>query len=235
MTERLHFHFSLSCIGEGNGNPLQCSCLENPRDGGAWWAAIYGVAQSWTRLKRLSSSKSIQSGFSVVSEAEVDVVLEFSSISRSEILPMHKATTSSCLPIMMQRTDNSYSWKWSYSFIKRNHCQSEWTQTKFPWLVPFLPGAGLPGKPSQQKISAWGMWAQNKWRSKYNSSGWRHPNRKGYHVWSMGPQHSEHWLKLKKKKESKHNTKDGHQTTREENKRGREGKRPTNLKQLTKW
>ena len=53
--------------------------------------------------------------------------------------------------------------------------------------------------------------------------------------WSMGPQHSEHWLKLKKKKESKHNTKDGHQTTREENKRGREGKRPTNLKQLTKW
>ena len=55
MTERLHFHFSLSCIGEGNGKPLQCSCLENPRDGGAWWAAIYGVAQSWTRLKRLSS------------------------------------------------------------------------------------------------------------------------------------------------------------------------------------
>src|SRR5574340_143775 len=54
--ERLHFHFSLSCIGEGNGNPLQCSCLENPRDGGAWWAAVYGVAQSQTQLKRLSSS-----------------------------------------------------------------------------------------------------------------------------------------------------------------------------------
>ena len=57
MTERLHFHFSLSCIGEGNGIPLQCSCLENPRDGRAWWAAIYGVAQSRTRLKRLSSSR----------------------------------------------------------------------------------------------------------------------------------------------------------------------------------
>jgi len=57
-TERLPFHFSLSRIGEGNGNLLQCSCLENPRDGGAWWAAIYGVAQSWTRLKRLSSSSS---------------------------------------------------------------------------------------------------------------------------------------------------------------------------------
>ena len=57
-TERRHFHFSLSCIGEGNGNPLQCSCLENPRDGRAWWAAIYGVAQSRTRLKQLSSSSS---------------------------------------------------------------------------------------------------------------------------------------------------------------------------------
>ena len=54
MTEQLHFHFSLSCIGEGNGNPFQCSWLENPRDGGAWWAVVYGVAQSWTRLKRLS-------------------------------------------------------------------------------------------------------------------------------------------------------------------------------------
>ena len=51
-------HFSLSCLGEGNGNPLQCSCLENPRDGGAWWAAVYGVAQSRTRLKQLSSSSS---------------------------------------------------------------------------------------------------------------------------------------------------------------------------------
>ena len=57
-TERLHFHFSLSCIGEGNGNPLQCSCLENPRDGGAWGAAVYGVAQSRTQLKHLSSSSS---------------------------------------------------------------------------------------------------------------------------------------------------------------------------------
>ena len=55
-TERLPFHFSLSCVGEGNGNPFPCSCLENPRDGGAWWATVYGVAQSWTRLTRLSSS-----------------------------------------------------------------------------------------------------------------------------------------------------------------------------------
>ena len=56
-TERLHFHFALSCTGEGNGSPLQCPCLENPRDGGAWWAAVCGVAQSRTQLKRLSSSR----------------------------------------------------------------------------------------------------------------------------------------------------------------------------------
>ena len=64
-TERHHFHFSLSCIGEGNGNPLQCSCLENPRVGGAWWAAVYGVAQSRTRLMQLSSSSSSSSSLMV--------------------------------------------------------------------------------------------------------------------------------------------------------------------------
>ena len=57
QTERLHFHFSLSCIGEGNGNPLQYSCLENPRDGGAWWAAVYGVAQSWTQQQQRQQVK----------------------------------------------------------------------------------------------------------------------------------------------------------------------------------
>ena len=68
-TERLPFHFSLSCIGEGNGNPLQYSCLENPRDSGAWWAAVYGVTQSRTRLKRLSSSGSWCPGvYGVLSE-----------------------------------------------------------------------------------------------------------------------------------------------------------------------
>ena len=60
-TERLHFDFSLSCVGVRNGNPLQCSCLENPRDSGAWWVVVYGVAQSRTRLRRLSSSSSMLS------------------------------------------------------------------------------------------------------------------------------------------------------------------------------
>ena len=61
MTEQLHFQFSLSCIEEGNGTPLQYSCLENPRDRGAWWAALYGVAQSWTWLRQLSSSSNSSS------------------------------------------------------------------------------------------------------------------------------------------------------------------------------
>ena len=64
-TEQLHFDFSLSCIGEGNGNPLQCSCLENPRDWVAWWAAVYGAAQSRTRLKRCSSSSSSSSSLKI--------------------------------------------------------------------------------------------------------------------------------------------------------------------------
>ena len=68
QTERLHFHFSLSRIGEENGNPLQFSCLENPRDGGAWWAAVSGVAQSRTRLKRLSSSSSVLLWASLVAQ-----------------------------------------------------------------------------------------------------------------------------------------------------------------------
>ena len=72
-TERLHFHFSLSRTGGGNGNPLQCSCLENPRDGEAWWAAVRGVAQSRTRLKRLSSSSSM-----LVSHVEPSNFLQFS-------------------------------------------------------------------------------------------------------------------------------------------------------------
>ena len=71
-TERFHFHFSLSCIGEGNDNALQCSCLENPREGEAWWAAVYGVAQSWRRLKRLSSSSS--SSYTILQSVKYDIV-----------------------------------------------------------------------------------------------------------------------------------------------------------------
>ena len=74
MTERLHFHFSLWCIWEGNGNPLQCSCLENPRDGGAWWASVYGVAQSQTRLKWLSSSSSKHSAWNFLPKGLLGII-----------------------------------------------------------------------------------------------------------------------------------------------------------------
>ena len=71
------FHFSLSCIGEGNGNPLQCSCLENPRDGGAWWAAVYGVKQSRTRLKQFSSSSSSSINFLLIEDG-LGIVYKYS-------------------------------------------------------------------------------------------------------------------------------------------------------------
>ena len=75
-TERIHFHFSLSCIGEGNGNPLQCSCLENPRDRGAWWAAVYGLAQTRTQLKYISSS-SIVIFFKLITQNVISSIILF--------------------------------------------------------------------------------------------------------------------------------------------------------------
>ena len=87
-TERLHFQFSLSCIGEGNGNPLQCSCLENPRDGGAWWAAVYGVAQSRTQLMRLSSSSNTES-YEYVLEVFLNVPLNRENILKFTSTQIH--------------------------------------------------------------------------------------------------------------------------------------------------
>ena len=82
-TKRIHCHFSLSCIGEGNGNPLQCSCLESPRDGGAWWAAV--SAQGWARLKRLSSSRIPNSS------CVFAVRLIFCNHCLSYLTPVHKS------------------------------------------------------------------------------------------------------------------------------------------------
>ena len=88
-TERLHFHFSLTCTGEGNGNPLQCSCLENPRDGAAWWAAVYGVAQSRTPLRWLSSSSTfIFASVSFSYPAQTIVNFFFFLSSRLTVLPL---------------------------------------------------------------------------------------------------------------------------------------------------
>ena len=88
-TQQLHFPFSLSFIGEGNGNPLQCSCLENPRDGGAWWAAIYGVAQSRTRLKWFSSSSSNSFWNSLFLESYCWTILKTSDSCLENILSLH--------------------------------------------------------------------------------------------------------------------------------------------------
>ena len=103
MTERLHFHFSLSCIGEGNGNPLQCFCLENPRDGEAWWAAVYGVAQSKTRLKRLGSSSSIH----VSILFQILFLVQFSSVAQS-VWYFVTPRTAACQASLS--INNSQSW-----------------------------------------------------------------------------------------------------------------------------
>ena len=95
-TEQLHFHFSLSRIGEGNVNPLQCSCLENPRDGGAWEAAVCGVAQSWTWLKRLSSSSSSSSALNTPLPAGRFPLDAWTDVSHS--IPASPSSSSTCAP-----------------------------------------------------------------------------------------------------------------------------------------
>ena len=97
-TERLHFHFSLSCTGEGNGHPLQCSCLENPRDGGACWAAVYGVEQSRTRLKRLSnsSSSSMHCGFTAVVYMKRAAPLKTLSLTNGRSRTLSRKSHSKC-------------------------------------------------------------------------------------------------------------------------------------------
>ena len=97
--ERLHFHFSLSCIGEGNGNPLQRSCLENPRDGGVWWAALCGVIQSRTRLKRLSSSSSSNQYFVIIFFLEIVQTLRdylFMNFSSDQFISVTQSYLTLC-------------------------------------------------------------------------------------------------------------------------------------------
>ena len=101
-TERLHFHFSLSCIGEGNGNPLQCSFLENPKDRGAWEAAVYGVAQSRTQLKRLSSSSSIWTCIPQIRPDERDLRMKW-NLSWEQ-------GPGSCLPDLKPQASAILSW-----------------------------------------------------------------------------------------------------------------------------
>ena len=123
MTEWLHFHFSLSCIGEGNGNPLQCSCLENPRDGGAWWAAVHGVGKNWTWL------------------SDFTVIFHFHALEKA--MATHCSTLAWKIPWMeepgRQRSMGSlrvgHDWVTSLSFFIFMHWRRKWQ----PTLV-FLPG-----------------------------------------------------------------------------------------------
>ena len=108
-TEQLNFHFSLSCIGEGNDNPLQCSCLENPRAGGAWWGAVYGVVQSWTRLKQLSRSSSSSSGVPVLWGVEF------------------RSSTLSPLGFSLNHLTSMRLWKLKFKFIfKTGRSTADW-------------------------------------------------------------------------------------------------------------
>ena len=107
-TERLHFHLSLSCIEEGNGNPLQCSCLENPRDGGAWWAAVYGVSQSRMRLKWLSSSsRHTLWCFDIWIHSEIMI-----TISLEPSVPIQSYSTLLTIVLMLCSTQGYSSLQW---------------------------------------------------------------------------------------------------------------------------
>ena len=119
---------SLACIGEGNGSLLQCSCLENPRDRGAWWASVYGIAQSWTRLKQLSSSSSnmnrefpdVQAGFRKGRETK----LPTSVGSQKKQENSRKTSTSASLtmlkPLTVWITTNFGK------YLKRSEYQTAW-------------------------------------------------------------------------------------------------------------
>ena len=139
MTERLHFHFLLSCIGEGNGNPLQCSCLENPRDGGAWWAAISGVAQSWTRLKRLSSSSSSRLYYlikenaysSQITEEKTPCFIQITAGSRNEVQKILTLCYHSF--IFKEISETKMEWKYysvrcsqKKSTVSKEHWEDKW-------------------------------------------------------------------------------------------------------------
>ena len=175
MTERLHFHFSLLCIGEGNGNTLQCSCLENPKDGRAWWAAIYGVTQSRTQLKRLSSSSSSSSPSQQMKAIFPSITRGLSS--KAVVLKGAGHTPSLCLRHMHSRVlsprerilppgfrtfgDGSPAqgfllYSWQLILFQRDWEPKETAKSTFTWakskshqqiLCPLPPGGGIGSHP----------------------------------------------------------------------------------------
>ena len=146
-TERLHFHFSLSYIGEGNGNPLQCSCLENPRHGGARWAAIYGVTQSRTRLKRLSSNSSILKSRDITLSAKVHLV-------KAMVFPvvMYGCESWTIKKAEHRRADAFELWCW------RRLLRVPWTarRSNQSILKEISPGCSLQGLMLKLKLQYFG-------------------------------------------------------------------------------
>ena len=134
--EWLHFRFSLSCIGEGNGNPLQCSCLENPRDGGAWWAAVYGVAQSWTWLTRLSSSSNRWENWQ----------WSYLPNNKRQVNDRAKISTQVCQTLkasfLYQSKESDYYWSWIQAeiYLQLLSC---WQPDQIYWML----GASALGRP----------------------------------------------------------------------------------------
>ena len=126
-TEWLHFHFSLSCIGEGNGNPLQYSCLENPRDGEAWWAAVYGVAQSWTRLKRLSSSS--------IREKEMWLTVRSASLQLGDCWRGTRLRTSAVTPGSWRNSVSALKGVWNLSWVSQHLSHSPRVRTQLKRLT----------------------------------------------------------------------------------------------------
>ena len=140
MTEWLHFHFSLSCFGEGNGNPLQCSCLENPRDRGAWWAAVYGVTQSWTQLERLSSSSSSSSSIIPATNYPRSKLVQVATIMMEHHLAA-SFTLSICVKITEIRKHTIRPrelfhgvYSQTYLFVKTS-CQSQKENSETNWSI----------------------------------------------------------------------------------------------------
>ena len=129
MTERLHFHFSLLCTGEVNGNPLQYSCLENPRDGRAWWATVYGVAQSWTWLKWLSSSSSSSIFYILFSHYTILFLIDIYTGCNAQILGVWLYWVLTI----------AYMFQFSCSVVSNSLRPHESQHTRPPYLLP-TPG-----------------------------------------------------------------------------------------------
>ena len=175
MTDWLHFHFSLSCIGEGNGNPLQCSYLENPRDGEAWWAAVYGVTQSRTRLKWLSSRSRVTALLNCLNQVSHR---HDSSDFFSNDCPQSSSKSTSVHGVTAHNTPLN---RQQHVLCDVGHLEQTWRglcgdrQASTEGCLSFLqaPGAGPPGEPWVSEMGQLpSLWTHSKEGSSCPDSPW---------------------------------------------------------------